>query len=68
MTWTIFVRLAFGIAVSVAAYLALAFVHWNLLWAEDLPNYSEADRAFMLIVGGFLNGAVQILVGIARSA
>jgi hypothetical protein len=62
MTRTIFIHLAFGIAINVAAYLAIAFVQWNLLWSADLSRYSEDGRLQMLVGGCSLNFITHWLV------
>lgn len=47
---------------SLAMYLIISFVKWNLLWITNIPNYHSSLRACMILV--FLMYHVLIYVSI----
>lgn len=40
-------KILISIIISIAMYLVLSFVKFDILWIKELPSYSYWDRGFM---------------------
>lgn len=54
--------LKISLLTTIAAYLIVSFVNWDITWIKELPSYSIFDRVRVLLVVALLNGINFIIL------